>query len=325
MYKPSTKNAWVGRTDSLDGAQGVRWHQAIQFLNLSEPIPGVEQGEVAFAFLGFCSDEGVNRNMGRVGAATGPAALRSAMASFAHHLPQHVHLFDAGDVICTNQHLEEAQEQLGRKVALLLKHGYRPLVLGGGHEIAYGHYLGLERAVAGKTLGILNFDAHFDLRNYAQQPSSGTPFLQIADRSHAHGDALKYKVIGLQEYGNTRILFQTADRLRVDYTFAEDVQPHNLPQLTAQLNRFLDAVDKVYITVDLDVFAAGYAPGVSAVNALGLQPEVVLALLKTVAKSGKLLSIDIAELNPALDIDNRTAKLGAAILYQVVSSWSKAQ
>lgn len=323
MYKPSTKAAWLGRTDTQDGALGLRWHQAMQFLNLSESIQAVNPNEVAFAFLGFCCDEGVSRNMGRVGAAVGPAALRTAMASFAYHLPEHAQLFDAGDVLCTNHNLEEAQEQLGRKIDSLLAHGYRPLVLGGGHEIAYGHYLGLERTAASKTLGILNFDAHFDLRSYTQQPSSGTPFLQIADRCQENGNTFKYEVIGLQEYGNTRILFQTADRLEVKYTFAEQVQSHNLPELINNLKNFLETVDRLYITVDLDVFAAGYAPGVSAVNALGLQPEVVLTLLKTAAQSGKLLSIDIAELNPAFDIDNRTAKLGAGILYHVVSNWCK--
>ncbi|WP_299821279.1 formimidoylglutamase [uncultured Pontibacter sp.] len=324
MYKPSTKSAWSGRTDAADGALGLRWHQAIQFLNLTEGIPAVAAKHTAFAFLGFCCDEGVSRNMGRVGAAAGPAALRSAMASFAYHLPEHVQLFDAGDVLCTNQNLEEAQEQLGRKVAILLKQGYKPLVLGGGHEIAYGHYLGLEQAVAGRKLGILNLDAHFDLRNYAQQPSSGSPFLQIADRAAAHGDEFKYKVIGLQEYGNTPILFEAADKLGVAYTFASEVQLHQLAQLISELNHFLSTTDKVYLTVDMDVFAAAYAPGVSAVNALGLQPEIVLALLKAIVQSGKLLSIDIAELNPTYDIDNRTAKLAAAILYQVISNWSKA-
>lgn len=323
MYKLATKEAWTGRTDTHDGALGLRWHQAIQNLDLSKAIPTVASGDIAFAFLGFCCDEGVSRNMGRTGAVAGPGAIRTAMASFAHHLPEHIKLYDAGDVLCTNHKLEEAQEQLGRKIAALLAHGYRPLVLGGGHEIAFGHYLGLEQATEGKTLGILNFDAHFDLRSYAQQSSSGTPFLQIADRCHEKGNAFKYKVVGLQEYGNTRILFQAANRLGVKYTFAEEVHYHNLPQLTKSLHGFLDSVDKLYITVDMDVFAAGYAPGVSAVNALGLQPDVVLALLKMAAHSGKLLSIDIAELNPTHDIDNRTAKLAAGILYQVVSNWSK--
>ena len=323
MYKPATKEAWKGRVDAQDGELGKRWHQAVQLLDLSASVPSIPQGEIAFAFIGFCCDEGVRRNQGRVGAATGPGALRGAMASFAHHMPEETALYDAGDVLCINSNLEEAQEQLGKKIALLLQHGYRPLVLGGGHEIAYGHYLGLEKATENSILGVLNFDAHFDLRSYAQQPSSGSPFLQIADRLSSLNREFKYKVLGLQEYGNTRILFKTADELGVAYTFAEHVQLPNLPQLQQDLGAFLEEVDAVYITVDLDVFAAAFAPGVSALNALGLQPEVVLELLRYVARSGKLLSIDIAELNPTLDIDNRTAKLGAALLYQVVREWQK--
>lgn len=224
MYKPSIKEAWKGRIDAHDGELGLRWHQAINLLNLSEELETIADGEIAFAFLGFCCDEGVRRNQGRVGAVGGPAALRAAMASFAHHLPQHVKLFDAGDVICTNQNLEEAQEQLGRKVALLLQHGFRPLVLGGGHEVAFGHFLGLEKATADRKLGILNFDAHFDLRSYEQQSSSGTPFLQISDTLQGQNRPFLYKVMGLQEYGNTRKLFQTADKLDVNYTAADDVR-----------------------------------------------------------------------------------------------------
>ncbi|TPE46332.1 formimidoylglutamase [Pontibacter mangrovi] len=323
MYKPATKEAWKGRVDKHDGELGLRWHQAVKLLDLSGEVPEVEPENVAFAFIGFCCDEGVRRNQGRVGAVAGPAALRSAMASFAHHLPEQTSLYDAGDVLCTNGNLEEAQEQLGKKIALLLEKGYRPLVLGGGHETAYGHFLGLEKYTSKEQLGILNLDAHFDLRSYAQQSSSGTPFLQIADRLQDQGRLFKYKVLGLQEYGNTQLLFKTADEMEVAYTFANHVQLHLLPQLLQDVQAFLEEVDSVYITVDLDVFAAAYAPGVSAVNATGLQPEVVLELLKYVASSGKLVSIDIVELNPALDIDSRTAKLGAAILYQVVREWQK--
>lgn len=323
MYKPTTKGAWQGRIDALDGEAGKRWHQAIQFLDLSKEIPTVQEQQVAFAFLGFCCDEGVRRNQGRTGAAAGPAALRKAMASFAYHLPPNVLLVDAGDVICSNEKLEEAQMQLGRKVALLLAHGYKPLVLGGGHEIAYGHYLGLQQAVADKDLGILNFDAHFDLRSYQHEPSSGTPFLQIADKMQQAGQAFKYNCLGIQEYGNTQVLFNTAENLGVKYTLANEVNANNLPALQQNLEAFLTTLDAVYITIDLDVFAAGYAPGVSAVNALGISPDVVVALLKTIMASGKLLSLDMAELNPSFDLDNRTAKLGAAILYQVVKEWSK--
>ncbi|RDV16378.1 formimidoylglutamase [Pontibacter diazotrophicus] len=324
MYKPASKQAWKGRTDAHDEELEYRWHQVIKFLDLSGEVPPVPDTKIAFVFLGFCCDEGVRRNQGRTGAVDGPASLRSAMASFAHHLPSKVMLYDAGDVLCTNQNLEEAQEQLGRKVAVLLQHGYRPLVLGGGHEIAFGHFLGLEQATVKQRLGILNFDAHFDLRSYARQSSSGTPFLQIADKLHEQGKEFVYNCIGIQQQGNTRILFHTAEKLQVQYTFAEQAQGHHtFPVLQEQLQVWLEQVEAVYLTIDLDVFSAAYAPGVSAVNVLGLQPGIVLQLLQQVAASGKLLSLDVAELNPAFDTDNRTAKLAAGLLYHAVSEWAK--
>ena len=322
MYKPSSKEAWKGRIDSHDGELGLRWHQVIQFLDLSGEVPHMTKGNVAFAFLGFCCDEGVRRNHGRTGAVEGPSKLRSAMASFAHHLPPEVLVYDAGDVLCTNQNLEEAQEQLGRKVSVLLQQGYRPLVLGGGHEIAYGHFLGLEQATENQRLGILNFDAHFDLRSYEQQSSSGTPFLQIAHKLRAKEREFFYNCIGIQEQGNTRILFQAADKLQVNYVLSEQVQESPLSDLQQQLQAWLDQVEAVYVTIDLDVFAAAYAPGVSAVNALGLHPDAVLVLLKQVIASSKLLSVDVAELNPAFDLDNRTAKLAAGILYHTIKEWA---
>lgn len=323
MYKPSVKGAWKGRVDAQDGTAGWRWHQAVQLLDLSQQVPDVNQQQTAFAFLGFCCDEGVKRNQGRTGAAAGPAALRQAMASLAHHLPAEVLLYDAGDVLCTNQKLEEAQEQLAKKVAMLLQKGYKPLVLGGGHEVAYGHFLGLQYANLHQQVGILNFDAHFDLRQYDKQPSSGTPFLQIADSQRNSNNQFKYKVLGVQAHANTRALFQVADSLGVKYTQATEVQLANLTALKENLDEFLAEVAGVYLTIDLDVFAAGVAPGVSAVNALGLQPEIVIALVQHVARSGKLLSMDLAELNPTYDIDSRTAKLGAVLAYYAFHAWSE--
>ena len=323
MYKPTSEQAWKGRVDPHDKEQGYRWHQVIQYLDLSGEVPPVPDGQVAFAFLGFCCDEGVRRNQGRTGAVEGPASLRKALSSFANHLQPNVKLFDAGDVLCTNQNLEEAQEQLGKKVAVLLHQEYRPLVLGGGHETAYGHFLGLEQATARQRLGILNFDAHFDLRSYAQQSSSGTPFLQIADRLQAKDREFIYNCIGIQEQGNTRILFHRAEELQVQYTYAEQVQCHELTKIKEQLQAWLHQVEAIYLTIDLDVFAAAYAPGVSAVNALGLQPGVVLLLLQQVISSGKVISLDVSELNPSFDQDKCTAKLAAGLLYNAVKEWAK--
>ncbi|PKV62441.1 formimidoylglutamase [Pontibacter ramchanderi] len=323
MYKPTAPGTWKGRVDAADGDEGKRWHQGIKLLDLSaETEPAT--AEQAVAFLGFCCDEGVRRNQGREGAVQGPSALRQAMASFAWHLEDDTALFDAGDVFCTNQNLEEAQKQLGKKVHTLLSNTYKTIILGGGHETAYGHYLGIKQALpADKQLGIINFDAHFDLRSYEKQPSSGTPFLQIADDMIDNNQEFNYLCLGIQQYGNTQKLFNTAASYGADYVLAPAMQVYNFEALREKLQQFMALVDVLYVSIDLDVFTAAYAPGVSAPAALGIHPEIALILLQEIISSGKLLTLDVVELNPALDVDNRTARLAATLLYHVVQQWSQ--
>jgi formiminoglutamase len=319
MYKPSDKTTWNGRTDAHDGLLGLRWHQVVEMVDLSREVT---EGNRNFVFLGFSCDEGVRRNQGRVGAAGGPAAIRQAMSNFADHFPEDVQLYGGGDVICGNQRMEEAQAQLGRKVEMLLRKGYRPIVIGGGHETAYGHFLGIHPHLKpGEKLGIINFDAHFDLRSYAYGTTSGTPFLQIADDLEAAGQEFHYLCLGIQEAGNTRKLYQTAQERGTTYISAQSLLYGDAAANQEHLRRFMDSVDQLYLSIDLDVFATAYAPGVSSPTALGLNPQVVLPLLQQVMGSGKVMSLDVVELNPVVDLGGQTARLAAALIYQLIQTW----
>jgi formiminoglutamase len=70
----------------------------------------------------------------------------------------------------------------------------------------------------------------------------------------------------------------------------------------------------LYVSICMDVFSSAYAPGVSARQPLGLLPWHVLPLLNRLAESGKVLILDIAEVNPLQDKDNLTAQLGASLV-----------
>ena len=85
-----------------------------------------------------------------------------------------------------------------------------------------------------------------------------------------------------------------------------------------KLQEFFSRVDRVYLTIDLDGFSSAYAPGVSAVSPFGFDPEIVIWALEEIIRSGKLISMDIAELNPLYDQDGQTAKLAAGLLHQVL-------
>ncbi|MCY1157770.1 MAG: hutG, partial [Citricoccus sp.] len=140
---PGTRGAaWSGRSDG-PGPEHRRWHDVVHGAGAVRwvGVPGPPGGPVTTALIGFASDEGVRRNHGRPGAAAGPEALRRALAPLAVHGEFGLH--DAGDVPVAGEDLESAQEELGRRVAGLLEDHRLVVVLGGGHEAAYGSYLGL--------------------------------------------------------------------------------------------------------------------------------------------------------------------------------------
>ena len=221
----SLSPAWTGRTDG-DTPEHLRWHQVVRPADgRGEPTTtqrhhgagAPTSGARSTALVGFASDEGVRRNHGRVGAEDGPEALRGALASLAY-LEGTGALVDAGDVSVDRGdddapgELEAGQAELGTVVSGLLNAHDLAVVLGGGHETAYASITGLTgstRVGAGTRVGILNLDAHFDLRE-APRPSSGTPFLQALRDAEGAEHQLSYAVVDISEANNTRALFDTA-------------------------------------------------------------------------------------------------------------------
>ncbi len=99
----------------------------------------------------------------------------------------------------------------------------------------------------------------------------------------------------------------------------EKFRLRNILSIKQKLKSFIDSVDKIYLTIDLDGFSSAYAPGVSAPSPLGFSPEMAMEVIRIIKKSGKLISMDIAELNPRFDLDHRTARLAAILMHQVSS------
>jgi formiminoglutamase len=267
--------------------------------------------------VGFACDEGVRRNKGRPGAKTGPEAIRNALARLAWH--DAGEFLDAGDIPCAGKNLETAQTVFARRVTRLLKAGGFPIGIGGGHEIAFAHYLGIRDFIGDKRLGLINFDAHFDMRIPVNgQSNSGTSFYQIARHCVDRQWSFDYLCMGIQKLNTTAELFQTATQYQAHWIEASDIRMDHNRTLRRRLDQFLETVEYVYVSFCLDVFNASIAPGVSAVNPLGLLPDIVMQLSRHIFTSRKVISMDIAELNPIYDIDHRTAKLAAAIIFHAL-------
>ena len=291
---------WVGREDPEDGALARRFHHAA--------------GEGSVALMGFACDAGVRRNKGRPGAAEAPAAIRGALANLP--APQGFGFADLGDVVVAGDALEAGQSEAAARIAVALSSHDRVIVLGGGHETAFASWQGLRAAAPDARIGIINVDAHLDVRlPGAAGPSSGTPFAQIRSADPARFD---YLALGIADEGNTQALFNRASDWGVGI-----VSDHALLADMAAADAAIAAIiarnDHIYLTIDLDVLSHTQAPGVSAPAARGLPLTTVEHLLEQILHAGpKLRLADVVELCPPLDRDGMTAKTAAYLVRRLM-------
>ena len=245
---------WQGRTDPQEGEDGLRWHHVIRPYTALSPS--------AYTLCGFSVDEGVARNQGRRGAAGGPLALRRALGNLP--APPSTSLADAGDVACPDGNLEDAQTLHAARITALLRAGSHPLVLGGGHEVAWGTYQGIAEYLWGPrgdnapspnaartqagTVAPHPVEAPdagpsrspHDSRSLPRllvlnvdahfdlrqdlHPTSGTPFLQALNDAGARNAPCTYAVFGISTFANTRALFRRAEAHGVPYVLDEVLQ-----------------------------------------------------------------------------------------------------
>jgi formiminoglutamase len=305
-------SVWQGRVDEADGPLALRWHQKVQPLTT-----GCRPGIV---LIGFACDEGVKRNKGRIGAAKGPQALRGALANFAWH--QGCPIYDAGDVSCTDSNLEAAQLRLAEVVASAISAGHRPLVLGGGHETAWGTFQGIIAALPTAKVGVINVDAHLDLRG-DEPGNSGTPFAQIATRCQKIGCEFHYLCLGVSEASNTMALFNRATMLGTRIRFDNDVVPWKFQELNDEILGFSKPLELIHLSIDLDVLPVAVMPAVSASAGKGVSLDAVELLLTFALNTHKVVAVDLVEFNPSLDTDGRGARVAARLAWQVARDWTK--
>ncbi|HEU4630190.1 MAG TPA: formimidoylglutamase [Gemmatimonadaceae bacterium] len=263
--------------------------------------------------IGFPSDAGVRRNGGRPGAASGPAAIRRALARltpdaeapdrFAHLL---AHTRDLGDVAVEGD-VEADQAALASAVAPSLAAGAFAIVLGGGHETAFGHFLAQARL--GQPVRILNWDAHADVRELRDgRAHSGSPFRQALE--HESGLCTRYEVAGLQPH--------SVAGAHLAYVRAHGAAHFRQALDDPAVPDALYAGHPTMVSFDLDAVDRAHAPGVSAPATDGLPVPLWLRAAYLAGRTPSVRGADVVELSPPLDGDGRTATLAALTVWQLL-------
>ncbi len=261
--------------------------------------------------------------IGRRGAREAPGAIRRAlyrMTAFdlesGVDLAGNLRLVDLGDIAVVHTDVHETHRRVATVVAEAVRQGLRPLILGGDHGLSYATIRGVVEGLGGPPIGVVQFDAHHDLRELLEgEITSGTPFRRLLEEGILQGRHLVQ--IGLIGGRNSRAYYEVARQhgvqmipaSRVHGTDPEAIARTALEAVTAGTAGF-------WISFDMDVFDPAHAPGVSAPSPGGLTAFQGLAMVHRLSAHPACLGMELMETAPPLDPDGRTVALAAALAYR---------
>ena len=204
-------------------------------------------------------------------------------------------------------------------VSTSIQAGNFPLVLGGDHSLSIGSVRGAAR---NKKIGVIWIDAHADFNTAETTPSGnihgmslailsglGDPSLvQLWDESIPVIDPSKIAIIGARD-------LDSGEKMNLGKAGAmvmgmEQIDRYGMVAVVEKaIERVSRDVDGIYLSLDLDALDPEHAPGVGTPVPAGLTQRETHLACELIAETGKLIGMDLVEVNSVLDVQNRTASL----------------
>lgn len=290
--------------------------------------------KLTMSIIGVPLDHGQSRR----GVNMGPSAIRYAGAVERLEAIGH-DVTDEGDIQVdvakrtelNTSHLKNVNEiikantNLAQKVEAVVKAGSFPLVLGGDHSIAIGTLAGL--ATSYNNLGVIWYDAHADMNTSETSPSGNIHGMPLAvciglgdDRLvNLHTDGQKVKpenivIIGARDVDPGERLLIKERGIKV-YTMHE-IDKNGMSSVMRDAIAYLQSreVDGVHLSLDLDGLDPLYTPGVGTPVPGGISYRESHLAMEMLEESGLITSAEFVEVNPILDVENKTADVAVGLM-----------
>src|SRR5579884_58391 len=206
--------------------------------------------------------------------------------------------------------------------------GYLPLVLGGDHSLAVGSVGGVAAAWhrQGKRIGCLWLDAHGDMNTPETTPSGNVHGMPLAALI-GHGPPELTELVGFRPIVEprhvalvgVRNLDSKEQRLikqsGVHVFTMRDIDERGMREVMTEALRFVtDDTAGVAVSLDTDFVDPSEAPGVGTAVRGGVTYREAHLAMEMIADSRAMLSLEIVEINPVIDLHNKTAMLGVELV-----------
>ncbi|MFN7979530.1 MAG: arginase [Vicinamibacterales bacterium] len=208
-----------------------------------------------------------------------------------------------------------------------LHEGALPIVLGGDHSLGAGSVAATAAWMATRQqpLGVIWVDAHADINSPATSPSGNVHGMPLA--ALLGGEPLELARIGgdgpsIRPEHTVLVGIRNLDDREKEIVKASGVHAFTMKDIdrlgiAEVMDRALAAASNgtggVHVSFDLDVCDPAIAPGVGTPVKGGLDYREAHFVMEAVAESGRLVALDLVEVNPALDLRNTTAELATEL------------
>lgn len=281
-------------------------------------VANLEELHADFAVLGVPFDEGT---WGWPGERYGPRAMRESSQEYNHDLTEGFYYIDGdrtvlkgkrwvdvGDVPVMPTVPSQTDDKITEMVGKIRSKGAFPIVLGGDHSITFAVLRAVDVPVT-----VLHFDAHLDTWNGAPGNLDHASWVNRAARLP---NVKKVIQLGQRGLANDEEAMANARKARTTIITAEQIHRSGIERVLAQI----PASESIYITFDVDVMDPTLAPGTGTLEPDGLNFSEIDGLLKGVTSKGRLIGMDIVEVNPMRDGSTRTEQTAIRLLIDTLSA-----
>jgi arginase len=224
--------------------------------------------------------------------------------------------------------ISNACEQLAHEVEEILKAGQLPLILGGDHSIAIGSFAGAASYYRkqNETLGLIWFDAHADMNTPETTPSGNIHGMPLATLL-GYGAPELTNIAGFAPKLDPRLCAHVGARdldsgerelikkLGMRFFTMREIDERGMKDVMNDAIEIASGGSAGYaVTFDVDVLDPGDAPGSGTLVRGGLTYREAHLGMEKIAEAGGMRSLEVVEINTALDVNNKTAELGVELI-----------
>jgi formiminoglutamase len=263
------------------------------------------------------------------GAAFAPSTIRSMLSSYSTYSIEEnidlgdIQITDFGDIVMHPTDIVKSQNRIKETIEQLVAANRETfwIVLGGDHSISYPAISGFQKHWG--KVGIIQFDAHHDLRNLEDGgPTNGTPFRNLIESDTINGRHLIQ--IGIRDFANSKAYTDYGKQQGVTIYTMKDVCSREMKDIIAESIQQLEKeVDAVYVSVDMDVLDQAFAPGCPAIGPGGMDSQSLFEAITFLGEKEIVKALDIVEIDPMMDFRDMTSRTAAWVILQFLKGKKK--